>query len=463
MKTITKILLFVLLFCMVIPAIAQQFPQPYTAKAYWAEKNRQHYIMLKNKQLKNEMLTKSELTWIAHYEQYLMEYFNKMNEAEKENYQKTYTQWNKEAGVEETINMNIEETTRDPGLLIKHIAYSGVSGASYGIMLTQILEMEGAGLVGFPILLSGVSMMTPVYSKRYEQINNNSLWLRSHGKVVGSGGGLALGALIFGDHFMDDEYWVEGSEDTKTGQQKPTLLLSLVASLGLGELGFHLGKTRKWSEGRASMYQYYGYYTPAVTTTLMASAEITETRLYGASTMLSAGAGYLMANKIMDRFEYTRGDVGALVGLNAIGTTFGIGLIIHAESEEIKAALVPTATSVASHLWGHYMLRDMQLSRPQGRRVNYAAIGGGLIGMGLTVMIEPDNPGYFATIPSITALGGYLIMLDYYRKNSDVDVSFRNNNQKFNISYQLHPESYFYNKMSNGKFISPYFNVGIRF
>ncbi len=463
-KSIIVLSTFFVLFAPLV-LMAQDIPEPYSARAYWLEKTKESYRALKEKQFKNEPLSKSETQWMGNYEKYLVEYYEKMSEAEQKSFVENKDAWNSEAGITENANMQIETINRDPSLLIKHIAYSGFSGASYGVMLTTIFDWDGAAQAGVPLLLAGTSMLFPVYSKKYTNINNNSLWLRSHGKIVGTGSGLMLGALFFGDNFIDSDYeYYNGTTVVKEkGYVRPTLAFALVSSLALGELGFNLGKNRKWTEGKVSLYQYYGYYTPAVTTALMASAEVDNVRVVAASTIVSAGVGYVLADKIAGKFDYTRGDVGAIVGLNAIGTVFGIGIIGHTEAESIQSILIPTATSLAANWAGHKMLQDVRLSRPQGRRVNYAALGGGLIGLGTVTLFEPDNFGAYATVPSVTAFIGYLAMLNYYKKNNGANMSFRNRSSKFNISYQLHPESIYLNKLSSGKVIAPMFDMSIRF
>ncbi len=427
---------------------SQELYQPYTAKAYWKELNRQEYRFLKQKQIENELLTHAEEKWLEQYEDYLGEYFEALSAEEKNIYYAKKTEWYAEANLTEIQPEYYKKPKRDTELLLKHIGYSGLSGTVYGIMLSNIFHLDETESAGLTMVLAGGSMLYPVFSSQYDNINNNSLWLRSHGKIAGELYGYSLGLAIYSDNFYR--------------HREAVLSMALISSLGLGITGFHLGKTKDWSEGRVSLFQYYGYAIPALTSSIIFASGYHELRGYGINILLSAPIGYLAANKVSQLADYTRGDITALVGLSAIGAAYGTSIILFTEWDDEPAILPPALTAATSSAIGQFVLSDTRLSRPEGRRVNYAAIGGGLIGFGLAFFIDPNNEGWYVFLPATTSLIGYSFLLRYYKNNRRTDLSLsKQNNTTF--YFNIHPENLIYSKIDTHGYIPPLVSASLRF
>ncbi len=429
-------------------SFSQEVYQPYTAKAYWNEINRDEYRDLKQKQLHDEVLTNSEKKWLEQYEEYLGEYFEALSGTEKEIYFTRKAEWYAQADMPEIQPERIEKPKRDTELLLKHIGYSGLSGLTYGLMLSNIFHLNETETAGLTTIMAGGSMLYPVFSPQYNNINNNSLWLRSHGKVAGGLYGYSLGMAIYSDDIYK--------------HREAVLSMSLISSFGLGIVGFRLGKQKDWSEGRVSLYQYYGYMVPALTSSILFASGYDELRGYGINILLSAPIGYLAANKVSQLADYSRGDITALVGLSTIGAAYGVSIMLFGDLEGESAILSPAISTAASSAIGQYVLRNTRLSRPEGRRVNYAAIGGGLIGFGMAFLIDPGNEGWYLFFPATTSLIGYSVLLNYYKKNQQAGQSSKNdNNPMFHIN--LHPENLIYSRIDTRGYIPPLVSANLIF
>ena len=240
------------------------------------------------------------------------------------------------------------------------------------------------------------------------------------------------------------------------------LSMALVSSLGLGITGFYLGKTKDWSEGRVSLYQYYGYAVPALTSSIIFASGYSELRGYGINVLLSAPIGYLAANKVAQFTNYTRGDITAMVGLSAIGAAYGTSLLLLSDWDDESAVLSPALAAATSSAIGHFILSDTHLSRSEGRRVNYAAVGGGLIGFGLAFFIDPGNEGWYMFLPATTSLIGYSFLLRYYKNNPGTDYErHRQGNSTFH--FNIYPENLIYSRINTHGYIPLLMSVSLRF
>ena len=448
MKKIQVLLAGLLFFLTLQFCFSQEVYRPYTAKAYWDELNRIEYRQLKMKQVDNGILTNDEKKWLDQYEEYLGEYFETLSSAEKEIFYEKKEEWYSQAGISEIQSESVKGPRRNTELLLKHIGYSGLSGLTYGIMLSNIFHLNETETNGLTTILAGGSMLYPLFSKQYDNINNNSLWLRSHGKIAGCLYGYSLGMAIYSDSIYK--------------HREAALSMALVSSLGLGITGFTLGKHKDWSEGRVSLYQYYGYMVPALTTSFLFASGYDELRGYGIDILLSAPVGYLAANKVSQLADYTRGDITALVGLSVIGAAYGASILSFSEIDDKSAILFPAIATATGSAIGQYILRDTRLSRPEGRRVNYAAIGGALIGFGTAFLINPDNEGWYMFLPASTALAGYGILLNYYKKNQKTSLNSGNEETPL-VHINFYPENLILTTIDTHGYIPPLITASMVF
>jgi drug/metabolite transporter superfamily protein YnfA len=459
MKILTISVIILFLYPTFQRGYSQEFNLPYTAKAYWIELNKPEYRYLKQKQLNNDTLLNADKKWLMQYEEYLGDYFELLPASEKETYYLKKDEWYAEANLVDIQPAGKEKPRRNSELLLKHIGYSGLSGIIYGIMLDRIFGLNSPESTGLPMLLAGGSMLYPVFSPQYNNINNNSLWLRSHGKVAGGLYGYFLGMAIYGDN-VHGRYNKAGEYIEE--HEKEALAMSLLSSLGLGILGFRLGKQKDWSEGRVSLFQYYGYAVPSVTSAFVYATGYNHRRGYGINVLMSAPLGYLAAYKISQVTDYTRGDIGALVGVTVIGAAYGTSILSFAEIGNETAILFPTIGAISASAIGHLVLRDTRLTRPEGRRVNYAATGGAFIGFGLAFFLNPENEGWYLFLPASTGLIGYSILLNYYRKNQQKSLSLKRERLP-GLHMNFYPENLIFTKIDTYGFIPPLVSASLRF
>jgi hypothetical protein len=314
------------------------------------------------------------------------------------------------------------------------------------------------------MVMAGGSMLYPIISPQYNDINNNSLWLRSHGKVAGGVYGYSLGAAIYDKNFIERENYdtTTGTLTYIKGHDRETFDMSLLNSYGLGVLGFRLGKKVNWSEGRVSLIQYYGYVVPTISSSFLYATGYNRPRGYGLTVLLSTPIGYMAAYKVSQLADYTRGDIGALVGLTAISAAYGASILSFAEIDDETGILFPSLAAAAGSAIGQVILRDARLSRPEGRRVNYAATGGALIGFGLAFFLEPDNEGWYFFLPATTGLIGYSILLKYYMNNQQEQLSLKKELVPA-LHVNIYPENLIYTQINTKGYIPPLISASLQF
>jgi hypothetical protein len=108
---------------------------------------------------------------------------------------------------------------------------------------------------------------------------------------------MALGYLIMGNSDNDG---------------KVILGLSSLSSIGLGRLGFYLGMNKQWTEGRAALYTHYGTLMPLEGIALDAALQADDARIYGLTSLVFGAGGYLIADAVAKRNDFTREDVSAI-------------------------------------------------------------------------------------------------------------------------------------------------------
>ena len=261
---------------------------------------------------------------------------------------------------------------QDEILFRRHLINSGINGFFYGLAIDYIVEPTGGGAAGIPIIAAGTSILVPVLTNTTKTISPNSLILSSHGKFIGWAHGFALRHLLGGENAWEDP------------NNKLTVALGAVTSIGLGIVGNHLGKTKDWTEGQASMYRLYGWTMP-LTGTLLAGSFAEEPRAVAASELLFAAGGYLLADRVYKNYQYTRGDVRAIQVLTLLhgGLGFGIFADIENRSSASQAALLyPAFGVVAGSVAGSVMVKKYPNDTKTGIEYCICDYGWGYIRIG---------------------------------------------------------------------------------
>jgi hypothetical protein len=292
---------------------------------------------------------------------------------------------------------------------------------------------------------------------------------------MGALGGFALSALLFGNDFLENGYgWDEYYNYKKTGTdyQSASLSIAMISSIGLGHLGIYLGRTKEWDEGRISLYRHFSLLNSGLASLVTIATKTEDLRWYGGIGLLAASSGYLLADKIADVKNYTRGDLIAASGFTLLTSFFGAGLMT--EFEDIKnyqrLALLPAMGALAGTYGSYFMFDNTKLTIQEGRRLNYSIIGSSLIGLGLAIMLDAESTTPYYLLPTITGAIGYAILLNYYKMNPD--LSFKRELFK-NIDYciSVHPQNYLINRYLDSKNYSknlmfanvPLFNLQMKF
>ena len=414
---------------------AQEIAEPYTARAYWLEEKNATYVNILDKKENGLTLTEAQAQWLDEYTRYLQNYYSKLPEAEKSRYLQLKTQWDAEyySEKEATESDILEESAKGVKPGKKYSLYNGFYGFIYGmsaaIIISEEIQEEPAGVYALPFLTSGFSMLWPLMNKpRYANLPYSSVMLARHGKAVGLLHGASLGLAIFGD---------------QPSSSAEIIAPMVIGSIGLGELGFQLGKKKNWSEGQIATYQYYGVLGPLVTSLGMISAGVEQGRPFGIAIPVSGIAGYWIGGQIFKKYHFTRGDMLAASSFSMYAASAGLGAIQLKEEIEM---LAPLATLIAGTWINHALLRDKKLSVKQGWNINYASGAGAMIGVGISLLVLSETHNAYFLLSSAGGMIGWLAGLSAQTRNPERNSGIMRDSWKSNLSLQFTPENYLLNK-----------------
>jgi hypothetical protein len=321
----------------------------------------------------------------------------------------------------------------------RYIISSGINGLFYGVAIDVIAELDGGAAAGVAVISSGVASLIPILSNPSRSITQNSLMLSGHGKVIGWAHGFAFSTILLGEDAWDEN-------------QKFTIGLGAITSITLGMVGNSLGKTRSWTEGQAALYRHYGWMGPLTGVSIMASFS-DEPRLYAAADLLFGAGGYLLADKVYNWNNFTRGDVRAAQVLSVLTGGLGLGIVadIADQGDPGRASvLIPAIGVLTGSLAGQLLLKNARLTPKQGLQSAYAATGGAILGLGIALLTESEKLTPYYVIPYITGLGAYSYALGKMRKNNLMQ-GFIPDNKKNNWVLALMPQNLFLNSKMQAK------------
>lgn len=440
-----KLLVFALLILVVsFSSLAQNL---YTARGYWQESTKQSYLTIKEKKDKGQTLTADEEAYVQDYEAYLLTYYNRLSDEEKQQYQRMKDQWDRELVLplvapqapQQQQQAEFEWRGRDR---VINAAY----GIYYGASLAAIVNLEDAAAAGIPLITGGLWMLGPAFnSKKYEGITESTMRAANTGKILGLVNGLFMGLAIGGD-----------GEDTGN----LALGLSTIGSITLGEIAFHAQKRKNISDGKIEMMRHYGFVGPLVGGSILAATSTDNANLIGLGLLAGGVGGIIVGNKVASKYDYTRGDVDALSSLGVISTGLGVAVIANAleNNADVSGAiwLVPASTAVAGTLIGQRMVRNVRLTKRQGSTINLSSAGGALFGLGVMLIVNSESPTAWVAVPSSVALLAHQIVFSRYKKENLLKSLKGENsrNRKFDFSMKLMPENYFVNKNPSQRVIA---------
>jgi hypothetical protein len=428
------------LICSLLFSFSQLLAQQYTAAEYWRMEHDSAYIRLEERQKAGDTLSFDEQKYITDYKILLSGYFEKLPDTEKSLYYKYRAQWNSQPPViseKGAIKQEADVYAGERSMYTQYLVASGFFGALYGGAAVAVLGLgesgDGGAAVGIPLLTAGASVLIPILTIKDKIVPYNSLALSTHGKIAGGLQGAALGVLITGDNVEDG---------------KLILALATASSIGLGRLGYSLGKNKPWSQGRAALYSYYGLLMPLEGLALDAAFQIEDPRIYGLTSLAFGAGGYLIANQVANKNDFTKGDItatGTLATLNGL-----LGLLILTDignnSDDISSwqIMIPAIGALGGTLIGHVWLKDARFTIQQGRNVALASAGGAAIGLGLAALFTPETATPYYVTSYITAMTTYAIMVGMYKKNNILRLSDNEKKTRWNINVM--PQNIFLNK-----------------
>jgi hypothetical protein len=395
-----------LIVVLAIISLSQIMAQQYTAAGYWRMENDTAYKNLLKLQNAGDSLSLQDQGNLTAYKAKLADYFEKMSDSEKSLYYKYRANWNAKPGEVNKPPSQPEGNvySGERSMYSQYLWSRGLFGFLYGGAAVYISGIESEeAIVAIPLLTAGASVLVPMFTMKDKYVTYNSLNLSLHGKTIGLLQGAALGVLIVGDNIEDG---------------KLLLGLSTFSSIGLGHLGYKLGRDKPWSEGRVALYNYYGTIMPLEGLALVAAFNSEEPRLYAATSLVFGAGGYLIADRVANWNDFTKGDIRATQTLASLNGLLGLFIIVDkAEENDIKASavLVPAIGTLGGTIAGHLWLKDARLTDQQGRNTAFASAAGVAIGLGLTAIFSPESATPYYLVSYLTGMSSYAYIVSKYK------------------------------------------------
>jgi hypothetical protein len=422
------------LFSLSLVCCSQIMAQKYNAVDYWKIEHDSVFNILKKRQNAGDTLSISEMESLVKYRLRLEEYFNKMSDTEKSSYFKNRSLWEKQPGTVDKIATppEAEIYLGQKSAYTNYLVSSGIFGMIYGVNAVYFFRMDGNASTAIPLLTAGASTLIPLLSIKDRKVTNNSLKLSLHGKTLGLFHGMALSLLITG-------------EDTKN--EKLLLGLSTVTSIGLGHLGYMLGRDQPWSQGRAALYTFYGTLMPLEGLALTAAFKTEDPRIYGLAFLAGGAGGYIFADRVARWYEFAPGDITSTKALTAISAMLGFGIaadIAENSKGDPSLMLIPAVAAFGGAITSHYWLRDARLTNQQGRNTALATTGGAIMGLGVTSIFNPESitPNYL--VPFLTGLSSYALLVHMYKKHNQQQYYKTEKDSKWKLDFM--PQNIFINQ-----------------
>ncbi|MEQ1587109.1 MAG: hypothetical protein ABL895_14575, partial [Cyclobacteriaceae bacterium] len=386
---------------------------------------------IQQKKLKGDSLTVNETAYVKDYDDYLVNYYQRMSEEEKVKYEEMKAQWD-----QEFASPQPQPSEYDFELRPRDRLTNGIYGLYYGASIAAIAEFDEAAAIGVPLIMAGLWQLGPVLNpKKYEGISSATIRAGNTGKFLGLVYGGALGLALGGD-----------SDNTT----KLMLGLSTIGSISLGEAAFQIQKKKPVSEGHIEMMRHYGMLGSGVAVMTVAALNTDNLNLVGTSILAGGVAGLIIGNNVAKKYDYTVGDVDIISSLTWITTGLGFTVAVEAIQDEVNLGLllIPTGTAIAGTIWGQRSVKGVYLTKKQGSTINLASGGAALIGLGIVALIGADSPGVLIGVPSAMALIMHQTVFHSYKmKNLEGKIKLGSAGKRpVQFSMRVTPESYFTNK-----------------
>ena len=328
----------------------------------------------------------------------------------------------------------------DEILFRKHLVVSGWNGLLYGSAFDYIFGIDGAAAAGLPLISAGACVLVPLITNSSKTITSNQLMLSSHGQTIGWVHGFSLAAVINGNDMFDNK-----------GKSKLSVGLGMASSIGLGILGNSLAKSKTdWSEGRVALYRHYGW-TSSLTGFCVSAAFSDKARFWGAADLVFGAGGYLLADKVNQMHEFTRGEIRSAQALSTLNGALGLCIFADTQTDNEldnfnrKGWLIPAAGMWVGTLAGQAWLKNSNLTTSQGMTTWYAMAGGLIIGGGIDLIMKSDNFTANYLIPYGTGLAAYSVAVIKLKKDNSAH-SYLNTRDDRGWNFTFMPQNVFLNR-----------------
>jgi hypothetical protein len=402
--------IFFSLIGLTLICFSQLMGQQNTAADYWKMERDSAYLSLKTRQNSNEMLTQQEKNYLAEYKTKLAGYFENMSDEEKSVYYKNRSKWSEQPVNTPMIavEQNTDIYSGQKSAYSKYLVSSGFFGFLYGSSAAYIINAKGGGIAGLPLLAAGASTLIPMLTIKDKKVTYNSLTLSLHGKTMGFFHGSAFALLLTGSEINQSEKFTVG--------------IATLSSIGLGRLGYELGRNKPWTRGRVGLYTHYGSLMPFEGLALDAVLNIQDPRLYAATFLAFGAGGYYIADRVAQWNDYTPGDITATQTFSYLNGLLGLGIMFDiAGNGDLSQStlLFPALGALGGTVAGHFWLRDTKLTNQQGRNVALGTAGGAVIGLGITAILGLETATFYYVVPYIGGLTTYALLVNNYRQKNN--------------------------------------------
>jgi len=431
-----KRLVFFLTACILSVAVTlgQDQESPYNARTYFEAEHNSAYLLILGKIEDNKPLTSDERKYLTEYEAYLLNFYRNLSDSEKTRYEENKAEWLKalerQSALENADSLDITPMGNNPAR--KFYLNNSLYGLGYGITSIFILEAVEYKAALLPIVTTGISLVYPAANpKKYRDIDYSTVMMTRHGKFIGILDGAALGFLLFGDI----------SEDSNKGKAFASTLIA--TSVALGEVGFHVGKKKRFAEGQVATFKYYSLLVPFLTFSGLVAGNVHDPRIYGASVLAAGAASYWYAGKVYNKYKFTRGDMLATSSLGLLSTGLGFGI---SPMEKPWHFIFPAVTAIGGTFAGHKIFKNSRLTSREGKNINYATMVGTGVGFIVAVFVPTDTPHHvMLLVPAATGAATWALYTSKTMRRQRQTTS--SNNRKWaDFSFSFTPQNYFINK-----------------
>jgi hypothetical protein len=411
--------------------------QQNNAVDYWKMEHDPVFTGLKQKKSAGESLTEKDRNFLIEYQAKLDNYFEKMPDNQKSLYFKNRQKWSEQPGIidKKEGQQESEVFSGEKSTYTQYLISAGTFGFIYGWASIDIFGLNySSGAAGLPFLFSGASTLIPMLTIKNKNVTYNSLKLSIHGKTMGLFHGAALALLITGKDVNNTD--------------KLFLSLATLSSIGLGRLGYSLGRDNAWSPGRVALYSHYGILMPLEGLALDAAFKADNPRIYAATFLAFGAGGYYVANRVATWNDFTKGDIISTQALTSLNALLGFGIMTdHGIISDFAPAdfMIPAIGALGGTMVAHLWLKDARFTNQQGRNTALAASGGAVFGLGIAAITHPESTTPYYLVPYITGLSAYAILVNKYKNdNKNTTFNVREKSKRWDVN--IMPQNIFLNQ-----------------